>query len=88
LLETIRQYGLERLAASEEATLVRGRHARSWLEASVAIARELGDKRSLRYALVWRSLAEVFQGNFAAVRAIDGESRAIFHELWGSPVAW
>jgi hypothetical protein len=31
--------------------------ARSWLDASAAIARELGDKPSLAYALVWRSLA-------------------------------
>jgi hypothetical protein len=62
------------LASARAFTVFQGDYlvARSWLEASVAIARELGDKRSLGYALVWRSLAEVFQGNFAAVRAIVG----------------
>jgi predicted ATPase/DNA-binding SARP family transcriptional activator len=80
------------LASAGALTVFQGDYlvARSWLEASVAIARELREKQSLAYALVWRSLAEVFQGNFAAVRALDGESRAIFHELgdrWGLALA-
>ena len=64
--------------------------ASAWLLAGAAIARELGDRRSLAYALVWRSLAEVFQGNVAAVRALDGESQAIFRDLgdrWGLALA-
>jgi non-specific serine/threonine protein kinase len=80
MLETIREYGLERLKASGEAPVTRRRHAEYYLELMAAAAPELwraeqtvwlkrlqGDFDNLRAALAW-SRDEAGQGRVGGLR--------------------
>ena len=60
MLETVREYALERLAASEEASTIRGRHARYYLQVADAGAAALTGRESS----LWLERVAPEQDNF------------------------
>lgn len=77
MLETIRDYGLEQLAASGESEMVRLAHARYYLMLAEETAPRLLSSLGLVYA---------HQGNYAAARACHEESLSLRREMesrWG-----
>lgn len=81
------------ITAGEMAAWVNDPKGIEMLESSLALCRELGDKKGTALALQWLGLNYAYGGEFARARMLGAESVAIFRELgdvWqlGEALCW
>lgn len=81
------------ITAGEMAAWVNDPKGIEMLESSLALCRELGDKKGTALALQWLGLNYAYSGEFARARTLSAESVQIFRELgdvWqlGEALCW